>query len=351
MSGITLEGISKSFGQTRVLDDLDLMIPEASVTAMLGESGSGKTTLLRVVAGFERPEAGRILIGGDLVEDGRVFVLPERRRIGYVPQEGALFPHLTVARNIGFGLSRRQAKPERSARIAELLALVGMEGMGARYPHELSGGQQQRVALARALAPGPRAILLDEPFSSLDAGLRSAIRAEVVQILRKAGVTAVLVTHDQEEALSVADLVGVLIDGKVRQLAVPERLYAEPADEEVAGFLGEANLVPTVISAGAADTAFGRLRLKSPSRDGVAVALIRPEQLVIVAHATEGVRGMVVHREFYGHDAVLLVATENCPGVPIVRVRQPGGSSVKAGDTVRLSASGETVVFRGPSSS
>ncbi|HEY1741369.1 MAG TPA: ATP-binding cassette domain-containing protein, partial [Acidimicrobiia bacterium] len=181
MSTITCRQINKSFGETRVLDDLDLDVPDGAVVTLLGESGSGKTTLLRLIAGFERPDTGTVAIDGELVDAPQRFVPPERRRVGFVAQEGNLFPHLTVARNIAFGLSRAEKS---SRRVDEMLQLVGLEGLGKRYPHELSGGQQQRIALARALAPRPRLVLLDEPFSSLDAGLRASLRRDVMEILR-----------------------------------------------------------------------------------------------------------------------------------------------------------------------
>ncbi|MGO9559313.1 MAG: ABC transporter ATP-binding protein [Acidimicrobiales bacterium] len=348
MSNIVLAGVSKSFGATRVLDELDLAVPDGSVVAVLGESGSGKTTLLRLVAGFERPGGGTIVIGDDVVDAQRLFVPPERRGIGYVAQEGALFPHLSVAKNIAFGLARAERK---SSRVDELLELVGMSGLGSRYPHELSGGQQQRVALARALAPHPRVVLLDEPFSALDAGLRASLRAEVIQILRSTGITTVLVTHDQEEALSVSDLVGVMARGKIRQLATPGALYASPADAELAGFLGEANLVVGSATNGRATTRFGEMELGhgAASLEGTVIVLIRPEQLALRAAARPGeagpneVEGRVIHREYYGHDSVLLVevGSEHAP----VRVRCAGSSPVEVGDSVLLGASGQTVAW------
>src|SRR5579872_6893531 len=219
MSAITCKGIIKSFGTVPVHRELDLEVPDGAVVTVLGESGSGKTTLLRLIAGFERPDSGTIAIGDEVVDSARRFVPPERRRIGYVAQEGNLFPHLTIARNIAFGLPRRERG---TGRVEELLDLVGLAGMGKRYPHQLSGGQQQRVALARALAPRPSVILLDEPFSSLDAGLRASLRVDVMRILREREATTVLVTHDQSEALSVADLVGVMDGGRIRQFATPE---------------------------------------------------------------------------------------------------------------------------------
>jgi iron(III) transport system ATP-binding protein len=210
MSAIELHGVSKSFGATPVLIDVELNVPDASITAVLGVSGSGKTTLLRLIAGFEALDAGTIAIGGRVLDDGHRSINPQYRGIGYVPQDGALFPHLTVLGNVGFGLPRS----ERST-ANDLLELVGLAGLQRRYPHQLSGGQQQRVALARALAIRPRVMLLDEPFSSLDAPLRAGLRRDVAKILADTNTTAVLVTHDQQEARALADRIAVLEDGRI----------------------------------------------------------------------------------------------------------------------------------------
>ena len=212
---------------------------QGSFTAVLGASGSGKTTLLRVIAGFERIESGVVRLGTTVFDDGRTSLPPERRRIGYVPQDGALFPHLRVAANVGFGLPRSSRR-----KVGALLEAVGLTGLERRYPHQLSGGQQQRVALARALAIEPEVVLLDEPFSSLDAAMRASVRQEVAQILRARGTTTVLVTHDQDEALSMAERVAVLADGRIVANARPEELYRSPLDADLAGFVGEANLLP-----------------------------------------------------------------------------------------------------------
>src|SRR5580658_8988797 len=208
-------GLHKAFGTHPVLTGVDLEVPEGTLTAILGPSGSGKTTLLRLLAGFDRADRGEIVIGGTVVDDDRTHVPPERRCIGYVPQEGSLFPHLTVAANVAFGLP---AKQRRAGKPDTLLAAVGLDGLGKRYPHQLSGGQQQRVALARALAIEPAVVLLDEPFASLDAHLRASVRADVHHVLRQAGTTSILVTHDQDEALSMADRVAVLRHGVIAQL-------------------------------------------------------------------------------------------------------------------------------------
>ncbi len=353
MSTIFCQGISKSFGNSRILEGLELEVPEGAVVTILGASGSGKTTLLRVIAGFERPDAGTVLIGDELVDLTHRFVPPERRRIGYVAQEGNLFPHLTIARNIAFGLSRQERT---SGRVEELLNLVGLDGMGKRYPHQLSGGQQQRVALARALAPHPQVVLLDEPFSSLDARLRSSLRFDVMRILREQRATTVFVTHDQEEALSVADLVGIMNSGQIRQFATPEALYTRPVDPTVAQFLGEANIVAGTVSRGVVDTALGQLSLANAnsSLEGQAIALVRPEQISLRSLADTHLEpgqavGRVVHREYYGHDCVMLVDVDG--GERSLRVRCSGYTLVQVGDTVALSATGEIVAWPGGLSS
>jgi iron(III) transport system ATP-binding protein len=350
VSAIACKGICKSYGSSNspVLKGLDLEVPDGAVVTVLGESGSGKTTLLRMIAGFDRPDAGTIVIDGQTVDSSSRFVPPERRQLGYVAQEGNLFPHLTIAGNIAFGLPRRERG---TGRVEELLDLVGLGGLGKRYPHELSGGQQQRVALARALAPRPKVVLLDEPFSSLDAGLRASLRVDVMRILRQAHATTVFVTHDQQEALSVADLAGIISGGQIRQFAAPETLYTRPANPGIARFLGDANIVSGTASVGAVDTAFGQLSLSdgySPPA-GPAVVLIRPEQISLqlrVGQAGESgqATGQVIHREYYGHDCVVLVGTGN--GDQPLRVRCSGGSPVQAGDKVLISAQGNVIAWQ-----
>jgi iron(III) transport system ATP-binding protein len=336
----------KSFGTVPVHRELDLEVPDGAVVTVLGESGSGKTTLLRMIAGFDRPDAGTITIAGQVVDSADCYVPPERRRIGYVAQEGNLFPHLTIARNIAFGLPRRERG---TGRVEELLDLVGLGGMGKRYPHQLSGGQQQRVALARALAPRPSVILLDEPFSSLDAGLRASLRFDVMRILRQQNATAVFVTHDQQEALSVADLAGIISGGRIGQFAAPETLYSRPADPGIARFLGDANIVPGTASAGTVETAFGQLTLAgdNSSPTGPATVLIRPEQISLHP-ASEPcgpgqATGQVIHREYYGHDCVVLVGTGDDQNP--LRVRCSGQSPVQAGDPVLISAAGDVIAW------
>jgi len=329
VSTLTVREVHKSFGRTPVLNGVDLHVPDGSLTALLGESGCGKTTLLRLIAGFDNPSAGTILFGDQTVFGAGRSVKARSRRVGYVPQEGALFPHLDVAHNIAFGLPRAQ----RSAgnRVTELLELVGLTAAHAtRLPHQLSGGQQQRVALARALAPRPTLVLLDEPFSSLDAGLRAETRRAVADALRTAGATAVLVTHDQTEALSMADEVAVMRDGRVTQLDTPAHVYDSPADAVTAAFVGEAVLLPADVRAGLAHCALGDVPLQEPTADGPITVLLRPEQIELTDGNT-GIPARVTHLNYYGHDATIALSV--VPDGPRVLART-SSRALPAPDTV-----------------
>jgi iron(III) transport system ATP-binding protein len=308
VSELEIKGLQKSYRTQPVLRDFDLTVEQGSFVSILGPSGSGKTTLLRVIAGFERADHGSVCLRGDVVDDATHFVEPQRRRIGYVPQEGNLFPHLSVERNIGFGLPRSE---RRGKRVSDLLEMVGLAGFAQRFPHQLSGGQQQRVALARGLAIDPALVLLDEPFSSLDANMRASVRHDVRRILHDAGTTAILVTHDQDEALSLADRVAIIRDGRIRQFAAPTDLYAKPSSPELASEFGDVNFIKGVIHGHDVDTPIGRLVLDDPSsivgaREGASLlVLIRPEQLVLSSATSTGACARVLHTEFYGHDAVV----------------------------------------------
>ena len=336
MSFLTVSGVTKSYGSRVVLRGVELSVPAGSLTAVLGLSGCGKTTLLRVIAGFERAQDGVVSLGGSELDGPRHFVAPERRGIGYVPQEGALFPQLTVAANVAFALSRGE---RRGARQRELMEMVGIDHLADRYPHQISGGEQQRVAIARALAHEPKVLLLDEPFSALDAAMRSRLREEIHALLRAQGVTTVLVTHDQEEALSLADSVAVLREGKVIQHATPTELYEQPADRELASFLGEVNLVPAEMRGAVAVTGLGELELRGPAPDGRALVMLRPEQLrVSPDEAGAGIFGVVEDCRYYGHDALLQIRPENSNELLLARVH--GEHALPSGTTVRVSARG-----------
>lgn len=355
MSDVNVHDLRKSFGSVEVLRGVGLHIPAGSLTAVLGPSGCGKTTLLRLVAGFERPDAGTVEVGGQTVAGKGTFVAPERRKVGYVPQEGALFPHLDVAANLTFGLpggSRRNA-----SRVSELLELVGLGAdLATRWPHELSGGQQQRVALARSLAPGPDVVLLDEPFSSLDAGLRESTRQAVAEALLAAGSTALLVTHDQDEALSMADQVAVMGEGCIRQAAAPHELYRAPHSVDVARFVGEANLLAGSAHGDRVGTSLGELALDEPAQGAVTV-LVRPEQIELVSSDThqEEPHGVVIRVAYFGHDTLVTVALGDEAETELV-VRQTV-HNLGLGDKVAVRVAGLVRGFKpnpdccGPSSS
>ncbi|MFZ1154042.1 MAG: ABC transporter ATP-binding protein [Solirubrobacteraceae bacterium] len=340
---LEVEDLWKGYASTEVLRSVNLEVAAGSLNAVLGLSGCGKTTLLRVIAGFERAQRGRVALSGHVLDDGRTYVAPERRGIGYVPQEGALFPHLNVRANVGFGLSRAE---RRGATVSELLEMVGLASLAERMPHELSGGEQQRAALARALARRPALLLLDEPFSSLDATLRGAVREEVSALLRRQGTTTVLVTHDQEEALSLADSVAVLRDGTIIQQGSPTEIYGAPTDARLAGFLGEANLIEASFKDGCARTSLGVLQLRKgsarASTDTQGVVVVRPEQLQVrpLAEGGEGLSGTVEQCRYYGHDALLRIRTEDSPSMPLLLARVHGEQALALGTHVVVTASG-----------
>ncbi len=351
MSNLAVTDLHKSFGAHSVLTGLDLEVPAGSLTAILGPSGSGKTTLLRLLAGFEIPDRGTVRIGENMVDGDGAHVHPEHRKIGYVPQEGGLFPHLTVAANVAFGLPR----PARRGGASHLLEMVGLGALERRYPHQLSGGQQQRVALARALAIKPEIVLLDEPFASLDAHLRASVREEVVKVLRASATTTLLVTHDQDEALSLADLVAVLRDGRIAQCATPQDLYARPVDDELARFVGDANLISGVLEGTLVDTPLGKLpaqwRGEPLTTPCPVTILIRPEQIDLHPTGDGGsLSGQIVHSGYHGHDAVLHVRLDRDHGEQSLIVRTPGDVHLAPGTNIGLSARGPVLVWPAPSS-
>ncbi len=302
MELLALQHVTKRYAPDRpaAVDGLTLTVEQGEILALLGPSGCGKTTTLRLIAGFEVPDAGRVVIRGETMAGPERWVPPEERGVGIVFQDYALFPHLTVARNVGFGLGHfgRSARQER---IRQILELVGLENFADRYPHELSGGQQQRVAVARALAPAPALILLDEPFSNLDADLRAQMRDEVERILRTTGTSAIFVTHDQEEAFTLADRVGVLNQGRLEQLDSPERIYHHPATPFVAEFVGAADFLPGLVTIGGIVTELG-VFANTEGRDiGEKVkVMLRPDDITFVPRP-DG-QGVIIRRYFRGSE-------------------------------------------------
>ncbi|AIG02384.1 MULTISPECIES: ABC transporter ATP-binding protein [Pseudomonas] len=356
MNALELHSICKSYGAHQALESINLSVPTGSRTVIVGPSGSGKTTLLRMIAGFEFPDAGRLSLNGQTLVDDTHEVPAHQRQIGYVPQDGALFPHMTVAANIGFGLSTKGgAKQER---IAELMDRVALDAnMANRWPHELSGGQQQRVALARALAQQPRLMLLDEPFSALDTGLRAAMRKLVARLLGDAGVTTILVTHDQSEALSFADQLAVMRNGRLVQSGHPLDLYRYPENEQTALFLGDAVVMPARIEAGWAHCDLGRIPVNNHRNTQSAQIMLRPEQLHLVSiqpgpSEEVGCRAVVTERDFSGNTCTLTVqlqahAADDLSGRSLM-VRSSGLYAPPAGSAVYVSMIGHAHVLGKP---
>ncbi len=338
---LVLAGVHAGYPAAPVLHGVDLVVPTGALVAVLGSSGCGKTTLLRTIAGFHPVDAGTITLDGTPVAGDGVDVRPEQRRVGLVPQEGALFGHLDVAANVGFGLLPRRGRhsARRGARVAEMLELVGLAGYGRRMPGELSGGQQQRVALARALAPAPALVLLDEPFTALDTGLRAEVREQVLAALRATGATAVLVTHDQQEALGAADVVAVLRTGRVVQAGAPQEVYREPADLGVGTFVGDAVVLAATAGDGWARTPLGTLPVVGP--DGPGSVLLRPEQLRLVPVAGAPVAATVVETVFHGHDSTVRLDA----GGVVVQARTAGPHLPAVGERVGVEVDGPARIY------
>jgi len=357
---LRVNDIEKTFAGNPVLRGVSLEVAAGGITAILGPSGCGKTTLLRLVAGFLRPDGGSIEIDGQLVSGPSRQVPPEERRLGYLAQEGALFPHLTVAQNIAFGLPRRARRD--TGRLAELLELVSLDSsLVARYPHELSGGQQQRVALARTLAPQPRLVLLDEPFSALDASLRAETRALVAAALSATGVTTLLVTHDQEEALSFADQIAIMRSGVLAQVGDPRQVYDDPVDLPTAEFIGDTCMLPAIVRGDIAHCVLGELPVRHSSAggrfDGPAILMLRPEQLLIrpmsttsVDSTTGGVAAAVGSVEYFGHDCIVTAELPPDALTPPITLpcRLLAGEQLKPGDTVTILVNGSALAFPEP---
>lgn len=341
-SAIHATNVRKAFGKARAVAGATVRVEPGTLVALLGPSGSGKTTLLRIVAGFEVPDTGSVWISGRQVAGEGAWVEPDRRRIGMVFQDGALFPHLTVAGNLAF------ARP-RPGRAQECLELVGLASRAASYPHELSGGERQRIALARALAADPDVVLLDEPFAALDEGLRSSLREEVAAVLRTAGASALLVTHNQQEALSLADVVAVMRDGRIEQVGPPEEIYGRPATRWVAEFLGDADIVPGIAANGIADCELGRFPADRALHGTVEIVL-RPERVVIHPNGTDAAeapvdgatQARVVGRCYFGHDQLVQL---QLPSGLRLRSRIPGSAAWRPGDLVHVRVNGSVTVL------
>ena len=348
MTNVQVKGLTAGYGGPPILKDLNLSVDSGEFVAVLGSSGSGKTTLLRVLAGFLIPTEGTVAFGDHQVSGPGVWVPPEKRRVGIVPQEGALFPHLDVQKNVGFGLDKSPASKDR---VIEVLTMVGMNDFADARPQELSGGQQQRVALARALAPHPDVLLLDEPFSALDAGLRTTLRTEVRELLTALGTTSIMVTHDQEEALSIADKVAVMRNGQLVQMSEPSALYQDPADIETARFVGDSvELSATYTGGDTVQTSLGSLRIRGniPENTEAVTAVLRPEQLVMVdprpvgGSLAPGGLGTVHGITYHGHDSLVHVTLTSGESIA---VRVPGESTVSLGEDVRVIPTGPASVY------
>lgn len=306
MTALRVEGVTKSFDKVVAVDGVSFELGDHELVALVGPSGCGKSTLLRMIAGLQPTESGRIELAGNVVDDGRRFVPPEARRVGLVFQEHALFPHLTVARNVDFGVR----DGNRESRVAEMLDLVGLSDHAERYPHELSGGERQRVALARALAPSPALLLLDEPFASLDPNLRSRVRDDVAAILRATSTPAVFVTHDQNDAMAVGDRVAVMQSGQIMQLGTPEQVFHSPVSRFVGAFMGEASFLPV---ADAVEHVDG---IDAVERDG-AYLMVRPDDVTFV-ESSDGA-AVVTAAEFRG--SLWCYTMELAPGVSVRSTR------------------------------
>lgn len=328
---VELQNLTKQFDDLAAVNDISLAVNEGEILTVLGPSGCGKTTLLRLVAGFERPDAGRVVIGGRPMATAKSFVPPEERRIGMVFQNHALFPHLTVAENIKFGLID-QEKKEKASTVQHLLNLIRLPGAHDRYPHELSGGQRQRVALARALAPEPFIVLMDEPFSNLDADQRGKIRDEVRFILKQTGTTVLFVTHDQEEALFMGDTLALMRSGRLEQLGPPEAVFKAPASTFAAEFLGSAEFLPATVKLDAIETEIGVLpqRVEQPDGERVVVGF-RPDDVTF--KADKAGKGMVLARFFQGAQCLYRLRT---PSGRIIHSLQPHHSEHKPGTPVEI---------------
>ena len=325
---IRTRSVSKFYDEEQVLSDFNLDVWKGSITGILGSSGSGKTTALRLIAGFDRPDTGVIEMKNEVIVSDEIWLPPERRNIGMVFQDYALFPHLTVEKNIAFGLGKNDLE---KGRLKEVIDMCNLTGLINKYPQELSGGQQQRVALARALAPNPEVVLLDEPFTSLDAQMARVLRDEVVELLKNTETTAIIVTHDQEEALSVCDVVSVLEKGKIIQSSTPQEIYLNPVSKTVANSVGDPNILKGFSIDGRVETSLGTF---VSAYEGALDVSIRPECIELNLDS----EGSYIVKEctFYGHDQV--ISFQNSKG-EVFRARSLPNTIYEAGDKVNIEIS------------
>lgn len=337
MSVLELENIVKKFGksQSPALDCVSFNVSKGEIIALVGESGSGKTTLLRIIAGLEQPDSGQILMDNKLIVKGSRSLAPNLRNIGMVFQDYALFPHMTIRQNIAYGLSGL-SREDTKVRVGETLALVNLNEDPGKYPHQLSGGQQQRVALARAIAPRPQILLLDEPFSNLDSILREQVREEVMRIVKKIGMTALLVTHDTKDALSTADKIAVLYNGKLLQLDDPVHLYECPSSEYVANLFGNFSVVRGQLTAGIWKTAFGEIRDKEINGESTQPhhLFFRPENTKIIPFTENLLQGIVTEISYYGDTYMLKLRPEDTFSAERIVVRCSVSQKPELGDKV-----------------
>lgn len=346
MTSLDVSHLSVNFGDRTVIDDLSFSLKEGEIAALLGPSGCGKTTLLRAIAGLLQPREGTIRFGAQLVGLSSVVLPPHKRRTGYVPQQGALFPHLNIAKNIAFGLDKKEFSAQQiNQTVSQMLELIGMSGFENQMPTEISGGQQTRVALARALAVKPKMVLLDEPFSALDAELRNTLRSEVVALLRAQGTTAILVTHDREEALVSSDKVVLMRDGKIAQYGSPEEVYESPISPSVATSTGDALILSAQQSQ---DGSTSYAISSSNSRPNLEIksngyVVIRPEEISVSKDSTGGVGGTLIQLDYYGHDAMLVIKLDDTS--EIIRARVAGPMDFEVGDTVNVKHRGPIRFF------
>ena len=333
MTSLEVNSLTVHLGERRVLDDLSITIAAGTFTAILGPSGCGKTTLLRSIAGLITPTSGTIRFGKQLVSVSSLVLPPHKRKIGYVPQEAALFPHLTVAENIAFALNKEDyTRDRRRVIVTEMLELIGLAHFGDRMPSELSGGQQTRVALARALAIEPKIVLLDEPFSALDAALRNELREEVSTLLKKRATTALMVTHDREEALVTADMIALMREGKIVQHGSPAEVYFSPATPYAAVSTGDALVLPARRDG---DLVFHPLTSGvSPESSESGTIVIRPEEIAVSLDPKSGQRAIVTKVEYYGHDAVLEFGLIESAYLGTLKARITGNTEFHLGQSI-----------------